>query len=102
MPELLRKHCTVFELEENEIALNQHELDTGEYRRESLEAFINAARNSAQNTTNDYAEALMAQSPEILDIVEWTKVPMDDWLTFSILLRNTIVEMVNRLLQNTR
>ena len=55
-----------------------------------------------RDTTNDYAEALMAQSPEILDIVEWTKVPMDDWLTFSILLRNTIVEMVNRLLQNTR
>ena len=102
LPELLRKHCTVFELEENEIALNQHELDTGEYRSESLEAFINAACNSAENTTNDYAEALMAQSPEILDIVEWTKVPMDDWLTFSILLRNTIVEMVNRLLQNTR
>ena len=44
----------------------------------------------------------MAQNPEILDIVEWTKVSMDDWLTFSILMRNTIVEMVNRLLQNTR
>ena len=102
LPDLLRKHLSAFELEENEIQLSPHELDTGEYSRASLDAFINAASDSAQNTSSDYAEALMAQNPEILDIVEWTKVSMDDWLAFSILMRNTIVEKVNRLLQNTR
>ena len=102
MPDLLRKHLSAFELEENEIQLSPHELDTGEYSSQSLDAFINAACASAQNTSSDYAEVLMAQNPEILDIVEWTKVSMDDWLAFSILMRNTIVEMVNRLLQNTR
>ena len=98
----MRRHLLAFEQEENEIELNQHELDTGEYTRDSLEAFIDAAATSAENTSCGYTEALMAQNPEILDIVEWTKVSMDNWLAFSILMRNTIVEMVNRLLQNTR
>ena len=100
LPGLLRKHLAVFEREENELALDQHELDSGEYSAASLEAFIEAARTAAHSSSG-YSEGLLSQSPEILDIVEWTKVPMDDWLAFSILMRNTIVEMVNRLAQST-
>jgi len=102
LPELLGKHLTLFEREENEVELNQHELDSGEYRSETLDGFIEAARTAVDEGGTGYSEALMAQSPEILDIVEWTKVPMDDWLALSIVMRNTIVEKVNRLLQSVR
>ncbi len=100
--ELFRKHVLWFEQTENEIELTKHELDTGEYSAASLDAYIDAGREAVETDPRSYGDALMAQNPEILDIVEWTKVSSDEWLAFSLMLRNTVTEMVNRLLQSTR
>ena len=61
LPDLLRKHLSVFEQEENEIELSQHELDTGEYGHASLEAFVDAASSAAVNTGSDYSEVTAVQ-----------------------------------------
>ena len=102
LADLFRKACTLFERHEDELQLSNRELDTGEYSAESLEGFIGCAGAAVEVDPRSYSEALYAQNPEMLDIVEWTKVSADDWFAFSLLMRNTIVEMVNRLLQNTR
>ena len=69
---------------------------TGSWRRST------GIREAEERDPRSYGDALMDQNPEILDIVEWTKVPSDEWLAFSLLLRNTVTEMVNRLMQSTR
>ena len=99
---LFDKHLTWFHHQEDEFALTPQELETGEYHPESLAALIEAARASVDEDALPYSDALIAQNPELLDVVEWTGVAADDWLAFSILMNNTITEMVNRLLQSTR
>lgn len=98
LPDLFRRHATWFEKGYDELALTPEEVETGRYRPASVEGLIGTARGAVDQDPRSYGEALMAQSPEILDLVEWTKVSAEDWLAFSLLLRNTITEMVNRLL----
>ena len=98
LPELFGKYTTRYEHGYDEIALDKDELDTGQYRPQSLRALVNAAREAVDSDPRTYNDALYAQNPEMMDIVEWTKISADKWLTLSLLLRNTITEMVNRLL----
>jgi len=100
LSQLFRKACTLFERQEDELGLSSRELESGEYTAANLDGFVEAAQTAVAVDPRSYSEALMAQDPETLDIVEWTKVSADDWFAFSLIMRNTIVEMVNRL--NTR
>ena len=100
LSQLFRKACTIFEREEDALDISEGELDSGEFSVDSQQGFLEAARTAVEVDPRSYSESLIAQNPEMLDIVEWTKVSADDWFAFSLLMRNTIVEMVNRL--NTR
>lgn len=98
LPELFRRHGLWFEQAYDELELQKDELETGRYRPESVDGLIAIARDAVDKDPRSYNDALIAQNPELMDIVEWTKVPADEWLALSLLLRHTITEMVNRLL----
>lgn len=101
LPDLFKKHVTWYDQAYGELELTSQEEETGQYSDRSVDALVDIARDSVEQSPRAYAEALSAQNPELMDLVEWTDVSAGDWLAFSLLLRHTITEAVNRLLAST-
>ena len=101
LPGLFQKHATWFEQGYDELELTPDEVETGRYREASVGALIDVANQAVDRDPLVYSEALAAQNPEMMDLVEWTDVSGGDWLAFSLLLRHTITRAVNRLLSST-
>ncbi len=101
LPALFHKHATWFEQGYDELELTPDEVETGRYRKATLDALIEVAQDAVEKDPVAYSEALSAQNPELMDLVEWTDVSAGDWLAFSLLLRHTITDTVHRLLAST-
>ena len=101
LPGLFQQHAKWFEQGYDELSLTPDEVESGRYHKRSIDGLIDVAREAVERAPRVYSEALSAQNPELLDLVEWTDVPAGDWLAFSLLLRHTVTDAVNRLLAST-
>jgi HD-like signal output (HDOD) protein len=101
LPGLFKKHVDWYERAYAELDLSADEEQTGAYRQRSIEALLQLATDAVERSPVAYSEALSAQNPELMDLVEWTDRSAGEWLGFTLLLRHTITEAVNRLLGTT-
>lgn len=101
LPGLFQQHAGWFEQGYDDIDLSPDEVESGRYREQNLTKLLETAQDAVDSSPRAYAEALSAQNPEIFDLVEWTDTSVGDWLAFSLLLRHTVTDAVNRLLAST-
>lgn len=101
LPGLFQQHARWFEEGYDGLELTAEEVESGRYQARTVEALVEVAHEAVERDPRVYSEALSAQNPELLELVEWTDVSAGDWLAFSLLLRQTITNAVNRLLAST-
>lgn len=102
LPLRYQRLAGVFEKGKKRLSISREDLAEGLCAPAAIQGLISAAQEAVQQDNKAYVLALIRQNPELLDVVEWSKVKLSDLIALSLLLKDLLEERVNQLFQNTK
>ncbi len=102
LPRLFQQMTDAFEKNSEQVSVSQKERETGEYTPASIEALVATALETSEQESQTFMDARGDQNPELLALEERYELPAERLVAVTLLLKDTIVDLVNGLFQSTR
>ena len=102
LPTLFQQITDAFEKNSEQLSVSQKERDTGEYSTANVEALVATALETSEQDSRMFIDAQVDQNPELLALGERYELPAERLVAVTLLLKNSVVDLVNGLFQSTR